>query len=215
MHSSSQPKWVIGITVIAALLGALLIVKSNRWADFAQSLPRVTCDDVVQNGPGGNQFMVLTDVRLCSRGEAFRRDMDADMQMYVPIYSTRLVKEPQPEDLKLLLEVLDDRERDRLLVRPDVGELMAEFWTPAAGLDPWVKDCLGALYPGMRLAKCRVLSVGLHEPSALRIRSAMQEGVVLLIVAVGCQVGWQIWRFGRKRCPVRQQDACAAQEARQ
>ena len=212
MRAYSQPKWVIGVTSIAALLGALLIVKSNRWAEFAQSLPRMACDDLVQNGPGGNQFIVLTDVHLCSRGNAFRRDMDADMQMYVPIYGARLMNEPQPADLKLLLEVLDDRERDRLLARPDVGELMVELWTPAGRLDPWAKNFLAATYPGIQLANCRVLSVGLHEPSALRIGSAMQEGVALLVVAVGCQIAWQIWRFGRKHRPIRQLDMCAAQD---
>ena len=89
---------------------ALLIVKSNRWSDLAKSLPRMTCDDLIQKGPGHNQFIILTDVHLCSRGDALRRDMDADMQMYVPIYSGRLMKEPPPAELKLLLEVLDDRE---------------------------------------------------------------------------------------------------------
>ncbi len=155
----------------------------------------MTCDDLIQKGPGHNQFIILTDVHLCSRGDALRRDMDADMQMYVPIYSARLMKEPPPAELKLLLEVLDDRERERLLARPDAGELIVELWTASGQLGPWVKDRLGAIYPGMQLAKCRVLSVGLHEPSALRIGSAMQEGIVLLIVGFGCQAGWQVWRF--------------------
>jgi hypothetical protein len=119
--------------------------------------------------------------------------------MYVPIYSARLLNEPAPAELKLLLEVLDDRPRDQLLARPNVGELMIELWAPPGRLDPWVKDRLGAIYPGMQLANCRVLSVGLHEPSALRIRSAMQEGIALVIAAIGCQAGWQIWQFGAKR----------------
>jgi len=199
MPALSQPKWLVGVTLVAVLLGALLIAESRQWAELARSLPRMTCDDLVQNGPGGNQFIVLTDVHLCSRGDAFRRDMDAAMQMYVPIYSSRLLNEPPPTELKLLLEVLDDRPRDQLLARPDVGELMIELWTPAANLDPWVKDRLRAIYPGMQLANCRVLSVGLHEPSALRVRSAMQEGIALLIVAIGCQIGWPIWQFARKR----------------
>jgi hypothetical protein len=215
VNASSQPKWLIGVTLVTAVLGVLLIAKSNRWADDARSLPRMTCDDLVQNGPGGSQFIILTDVRLCSRGDAFRRDMDADMEMYVPIYSTRLIKEPQPENLKLLLQVLDDRERDRLLARPEVHELMVELWTSTGKLYPWVKDRLAALYPGIQLANCRVLSVGLHEPSALRIGSAMQEGVALIIVAFGCQVGWLIWKFGRTHYPIRQLDVCAAQDERQ
>jgi hypothetical protein len=195
----SQPKWVLGVTLISIFLGALLIAKSNRWSDLAKSLPRMTCDDLIQKGPGDNQFIILTDVHFCSSGDALRRDMDADMQMYVPIYSARLMKEPPPAELKLLLEVLDDRERDRLLARPDIGELIVELWTASGQLDPWVKDRLGAIYPGMQLAKCRVLSVGLHEPSALRIGSAMHEGIVLLIVGFGCQAGWQVWRFRKTR----------------
>ena len=167
MLNNSQPKWLIGLTAFAFLCGIFLVATSLRKADRAHGLRRMTCEDLIGNGPGTDQFLTLTDVHLCSAGHAVRRDTDAAMEMYIPIFSDRLKQEPQPADIALLLEVLDDRDREQLLECPDVGELNVELWTRAAQLDPWVLDRLGSIYPGIQLAKCRVLSVGLHEPSAL------------------------------------------------
>jgi hypothetical protein len=191
---SAQSKWLIGVSAFTFLSGTFLIVCSFRTAEHAQGLPRMTCDDLIRNGPGANRFITLTDVYLCSAGDAFREDMDRSIEMYVPVFSDHLKQEPKPADIALLLEVLDDRDRERLLERPDVGELNVELWTPAGQLDPWVFDRLGAIYPGIQLAKCRVLSVGLHEPSALHARSELHEGMILVFVAVACQLGRWIWR---------------------
>ena len=165
--NNAQPKWLLCVSGIVFLCGAFLVAASLRTAECAQGLRRMTCGDLVRNGPGASEFVTLTDIHLGSAGDAFRRDMDSSMEMYVPIFSNHLKQEPQPADITLVLEVLDDRDRDRLLERPDVGELNVEFWTPAGQLDPWVFDRLGSIYPGIQLAKCRVLSIGLHEPSAL------------------------------------------------
>jgi hypothetical protein len=201
MHLSVQPKWFVIACALVFLCGVLLVTQSKRTAEHAERLPSMTCDELVQNGPAGNQFIKLTDVRLCARGDAFRRDMDAAIEMYVPIYSARLNQEPQPADLKLLLEVLDDRERDHLLSRPEAGELTVELWTAAAQLDPWVSDRLGNLYPGIQVANARVVSVGLHEPSALRANSQWHQGVWLIVMAIAGQAGWWIWHAAAKRYP--------------
>jgi hypothetical protein len=189
-----QPKWIIGVSIFLFLGGAFLISTSMRKAEDACKLTRITCNDLVRNGPGGNQFITLTDVHLCSAGNAFQRDMDAPIEMYVPIFSNRLPQEPQPAALDLVLQVLDDRDRDQLLDHANVGELNVELWTPVGQLDPWVLDRLASLYPGIKLAKCRVLSVGLHEPSALHSRSEMVEGVVSVVVPIALQLGIWIWQ---------------------
>src|SRR5215471_13999276 len=116
----------------------------------------MTCDELVRNGPGKNQFLKLTDVRLCSGGYAFYRDMDAAMEMFIPIYSSRLAQEPPARELTPLLNIEDDRDRERLLARPDVDELICELWWRVDQLEPWVTDCLAAKYPGIRFRNCRV-----------------------------------------------------------
>ena len=197
----AQPKWLIGLTAFAFVDGAFMLSCSSRHKDNAQTLPRMTCDDLIQNGPGANQFVTLTDAHLCSKGDVSSRDMDSALEMYVPIYSDSLKQEPQPADIALILEVLDDRDRSALLERRDVGELNVELWRQAAQLHPWVFDSLVTLYPGIHVAKCRVVSVGLHEPSLLHARSEMHQGIFSLVAAILFQFGWWIWCSLKKAAP--------------
>ena len=201
MSKNTLSKWLVGASLITFLWGVLLIVGSLDAAHRAGRLARMTCDDLIRNGPGADNFITLTDVRICSAGHAFRRDMDAAMEMYVPIFSSRAQQPPQPADIKLILQVLDDRDRDELLARPDIGELNVELWNPAGQLDPWAADWLGSIYPGIQLAKCTVLSVGLHEPSMLHAQSEMHDGLVLLGISLACQFGWWTWRRLDKQSP--------------
>src|SRR5262245_47045884 len=115
MNRRHQPKWLMGLSALLVLWGALLVGAGYRTERFANDLPRMTCDDLLKMGRAAPQFVILTDVQLCQTGHAFRRDMDAAIEMYVPVYSTKLKKEPRGAELTLLLEVLDDRERRRLL----------------------------------------------------------------------------------------------------
>src|SRR5262249_11130901 len=110
-----QPKWLLAFSAVLVLWGAALLLFSFRNEHLANDLPRMTCDDLLQmGGRAAPQFVTLTDVRLCQAGHAFHRDMDGDMVTYVPVYSSKLPKEPPGPDLKLLLEILDDRELTRL-----------------------------------------------------------------------------------------------------
>jgi hypothetical protein len=195
-----QPKWLLVISAGLFLCGAILVAGSQRIEQRAKALPRMSCDDLIRKGRAAPRFVTLTDVQLCQNGHAFRRDMDAAMEMYVPVYSAKLRKEPRAADLVLLLEVLDDRELNRLLEQPAVGELTVELWTEAGALAPWIGNRLSTIYPGIQLANCRVLSVGLHEPSAFRGRHEWRDGMGTLLLAAACQLGWWIWRhFSRRR----------------
>ena len=198
MSHAEQPKWFAAISVGLILCGALLIVGSWRTERQAVALPRMTSEELLKRGRAAPRFVTLTDVRLCGNGYAFHRDIDAATEMYVPAFSTESKNEPPAADLRLLLEVLDERESDRLLACPTVGELTVELWTDATTLDPWIGQSLATCYPGIRLANCRVLSVGLHEPSLARACSEFRDGVVLLSFAVACQFGWWGWRHVRQ-----------------
>jgi hypothetical protein len=174
--------WLVVASLCLFAYGAWCVVLSRRVEEQAGGLPRMTCDQLIQNGPRGNAFITLTDVRLCSAGYVFRRDMDAATRMYLPIHSARLRQEPRPRELTLLLEILDDRDSERLLAQPDVGELTCELWTRADQLDPWVREGLAAKYPGIQLKKCRVLSVGLHEPTIPKAQRIWWDAIVSLVL---------------------------------
>jgi hypothetical protein len=119
--------------------------------------------------------------------------MDGDMVMYMPIYSTQLGKEPRPRELRLLLEIFDDRERTRLLAQPDVGELTCELWTRADHVDPWVYETLAAKYPGIQIKKCRVLSVGLHEATPAKAREIWWYAMISFVIGSGI-LAWLVWK---------------------
>ena len=194
----TRQAWLAIAFIALFLHGGFCVVQSYWIQAEAENLPRMTCDELIRNGPQGNQFITLTDVRLCSRGYAFYRDMDAAMSMYLPIYSERLGQEPQPRQLALLLEILDDRDRENLLGRPDVGELTCELWTPVDRLDPWVREVLATKYPGIQLAKCRVLSVGLHEPTVLKAYRSTWFGLESFFLGT-IMLAWLIWPRLRSR----------------
>jgi hypothetical protein len=193
-----QPKWLVVISAGLFLCGAFLAASSLQTAQRANALPRMSCGDLIRMGRAAPQFVTLTDVHLCKNGHASRRDMDAAIEFYVPVFSSSLKKAPPAADLGLLLEVLDDRELNRLLEQPAVGELTVELWTDARSLDPWVGNRLATIYPGIQLANCRVLSVGLHEPSEFRARHEWRDGMAMLLLATACQIGAWMWRSFRK-----------------
>jgi hypothetical protein len=198
MTRQRQPKWLVVVVAGLFCCGIFMAASSRRTEQLAHSLPRMTCADLIRLGRAAPKFVTLTDVHICENGYAFRRDMDAAMEMYVPAYSTKLAKAPRAADLVLLLEVLDDREQERLLERPEFGELTVELWTAAAGLDPWIPDTLATMYPGIQVANCRVVSVGLHEPSEFRARYEWTDGLELMLLAAVCQLGWWIWQWMSK-----------------
>jgi hypothetical protein len=114
--------------------------------------------------------------------------MDGAIEMYIPIYPGRLVQEPAPAELRLLLEVLDDRDWDALRASPGPLEFACEFWTRAEQLHPWVLQTLEAKYPGIQVRRCRVASVGLHEPTAVKAERSWWFAIESFLLA-GCLFG--------------------------
>jgi hypothetical protein len=186
-------KWWYAVVSILLLIHGWYCVDHSRTVEqHALQLPEMTCDQLVQNGPGRNNYLKLTDVRLCTRGEAFSRDMDAALQTFIPIYSARLGQEPRPGELRLLLEILDDRDRDALLACPGPVEFACEIWTRADQLDEWVYRALESKYPGIQVRKCRVVTVGLHEPTAVKAHRSWWYGILSFLIG-GSLLGWLVF----------------------
>jgi hypothetical protein len=214
MQSLSQPKWLLGASIFLCVAGAFLVYCSGSTERRANALPRMTCDDLIRRGRAAPQFVTLTDVHLGQRGHAFQYDMDAALKMYVPMYSARLQNPPRNIDLALVLEVLDDRDRQRLLRQPKVGELTVQLWRSDGEIDLWAQNKLLRMYPGIRLPNCRILSVGLHEPSIVRAQRERYEGGMMIATGAAFQLGWSIWqRLCDHLAPARQKPAESVQAA--
>lgn len=190
----SRLAWFIGSGVLL-LTGALTLTNSVIIREQAKRVPTMTYDQLVQQGPGADTYVTLSDVRLCSRGYVFRRDSlsPADMELYIPVYPARLEPEPEPRDLVFVLEVRDDEARERLLGQQGAAALTCQVHRGPGRLEPWVQEGLAAKYPGLRLADVSVLTVGLHEPTARRARSAAIYGVMELLTG-GAILAWLRWR---------------------
>lgn len=181
--------WLRVLLILLIAHGGFCILNSGSLRRQADAVPKMSCADLLKNGPRGNRYLTLTDVRLAGAGDVFHRDMDAAMEMYVPCYSTRLAREPQPQQLRLLLQVLDDRERERLLDRVEIGQLTCELWTRPGDLEEWVRDGLSAKYPGMPVERCVVLSVGLHEPTQAKADRSWWYGIWSFVGAASVLAG--------------------------
>jgi hypothetical protein len=193
-------------------MGALLLLYGGCtvWGggvieDRAARVPRMTCDELVRNGPGGNTYVTLTDVKVCTGGSLFYGDglSPGHVEETVPVYSAGRGREPEPRDLALIVQVFDDEERQHIFRQPEVGELTCEVRRAPGWMDPEDLRALEAKYPGLRVDRCWVLGVGLFEPTAARAREMKWQGTfaawtgVALLAAVGLWVGYE-----RRRAPL-------------
>jgi hypothetical protein len=190
----SRRAWFAGSGLLL-LAGGLSITNSVIIGERAKRVPVMTCDRLVTQGPGPEGYVTLSDVRLCSRGYVFRRDSisPGDMELYIPVYASRWESEPEPRDLFFVLEIRDDDDRERILEQQRAVEFTCQVHRGSGRLEPWVQESLAAKYPGMRLADVSVLTVGLHEPTARRARSAATYGILELLAggAILARLNWR------------------------
>src|SRR5262245_60984082 len=94
-------------------------------------VPRMTCDELVRNGPAGHRYVALTDARLSNRRSVSELDGETGgLELYHTVFSAALGREPDPRDLKLVLCVLVEGERRR--IRDDRNQRAGEG-RPALG----------------------------------------------------------------------------------
>ena len=163
----------------------------------AASVPRMTLEEWQQHGPVGDDYVTLTDVRLGARGYALWRDGESpgNIQLYVPVYPGNLSKEPEPDSLRFVLEILDTDERKRLS-QPEVVEFTCQIRRGAGQvLEDWAQKTLEKAYPGIRLADAWVLTVGLREPTMSKARSLLAHGVIAIFAGIALLLVWM--RSGR------------------
>jgi len=119
--------------------------------------------------------------------------MDGHIEMYVPIYPARLGQEPQPrEPLALLLAIFDDDDRERLLEQAAIGEVPCGVSLRAGRIHPGFVKILEEKYPGIQVRNCRLVTVGLHEPTVFKARRSWWYGIVSLLLGAAL-LGWWVW----------------------
>jgi hypothetical protein len=203
-NSATGRKWLFVIAIGLGLYGGYCLVQSPRVRAGADAVPRMTCDRLIQKGPGTHRHIVLIDANLSGGKSVGERDSDTGaLEMYHPLYPAHLAQEPRPAALGLVLCILaetdrrrirDDRNERQRLGQLGLSELTIEVCKRADAIPLWARNGLPAQYPGIQLANCWVATVGNDEPTAERAARLQWHGIgATSAAAAALVVGW-LWR---------------------
>ena len=189
----NRRSWLLVASLGMLAYGVLCLVRFPIERRRAMAVPRMTCGQLLQKGIVKEEYVTLTDVRLCRGGFAFWRDAmsPGDVAVFIPVYPAALQSEPAPPDLKLLLEVQDADDWQRIR---DAGvvELTCLVHAGSGRVADWALKHLESKYPGIQLANLLVFTVGLHEPTMAKAGSLLRHGIVATS-AGALAVIWLLW----------------------
>ena len=186
--------WMMIASCGLLVYGLACLLRYPVQQQRAAAVPRMTCEQLLKNGPGPDGYATLTDVRLCGKGYAFWRDgmSPGDVDVFVPVYAAALPREPEPHELALILEVQDASDWQRLR-SAEVVEFTCQVHSSANRVPDWAQSGLAEKYRGIRLADLKVLTVGLHEPTLAKARTLLWHGTCASTVGAAL-LGWLLWR---------------------
>jgi hypothetical protein len=200
-----------GVLVVAsgiALYSAYCLAAAPRVRDQAAQVPTMTCDQLIRNGPGGQRYVALAEA--CLLGENSVSEWDAEtgsLELYHPLYSTTLPREPQPRDLALVLcikdemvrrRVRDDRNQRKRRGQQGLSAFTCEVGRGAERVPAWAREGLQANFPGIQPGGCWVVTVSGYEPTADRAEQFLRHGIGAGLAATALFLGWGIWRWRRQ-----------------
>ena len=190
----SRRAWFLVASLGLLAYGALCFVRFPIERRRAMTVPRMTCGQLFQKGPIAEEYVTLTDVRLCRGGFAFWRDAmsPGDVDVFIPVYPAALQAEPPPSDLRLLLEVQDADDWQRIR-NAGVVELTCQVHTGSGRVADWAQKYLETKYPAIQFANLLVLTVGLHEPTMAKAGSLLRHSIVATSAGAALLV-WLLWR---------------------
>jgi hypothetical protein len=201
---SSLRKAILVVAVGALLYGGYCLWQSPKVRIEAASVPRMTCAELVKNGPGQHRHVVLTDAWFNLGGRSVsERDSDTGaLEMYHPLYPAKLKEQPAPADLTLILCIMDEMKRRRIrdlhnqqqqLGRTGLGNLTGAV-TSSASLPDWARAGLAKEYAGIPLNQCWIITIGKYEPTELRADNLMSHGIIATSAGCAAILGWWVWR---------------------
>ncbi|HJZ89601.1 MAG TPA: hypothetical protein VKE40_01935 [Gemmataceae bacterium] len=201
----SNHLWLPIIAAGLAGYGGYCLLDAPAVRKVADGLPRMTCDELIRNGPGGHRYLVLTDTALSVGKSVSERDSDTGaLELYHPAYPAAVAREPAAFEFRLILgiqdendrrRVRDDRHHRREAGQADLSPLTVEVTDTADRLPAWARDGLTLEYPGIPLGQCRVVTIGRDEPTVARAEELQWRGLGLLSIGGAAIFGWAIWRM--------------------
>jgi hypothetical protein len=187
--------WLTLACAACFLAGGCILTNSWLTRQRSANVPVMSCTDLIRNGPGPHPHVTVTGLRLSSGGYLLERDGETGAldELVQPIYPASLGREPDPADLVLLLQIMNDREKTKLLAQPDLEPFTCAVGSASQRIEPSMRQALEKQYPGLSVVRCQVLTVGLHEPTPERADQMIWQGIALLGLA-GLLLAWRTWR---------------------
>jgi hypothetical protein len=173
------------VCLLLVLIGGCSFVRSHQVRAAALALPRLPLATFAREGAGDQRFVVLTDLRVDYEGAVFHRDMDAAIAMYARVYAALRTDGTIPP---VVLEILDDRDRERLRDDPEPEGLACQVDRAIDRVDPAFLAALEKKHPGTSFAAARLATVGLHEPTERKADELWWYGVGALVFAAGIPI---------------------------
>jgi hypothetical protein len=173
------------VCLLLVCIGGCSFVRSHQAREHALALPRIPVETFAKQGAGQHRFVVLTDLRVDYEGAVFHRDMDAAIEMYAPLHPLREGSDPTGP---VILEILDDRDRERLRDNPEPAALTCQVDRATDRIDPGFLAALEKKHPGTGFAAARLATVGLHEPTERKADELWWYGVGALVLAAGIPI---------------------------
>jgi hypothetical protein len=161
---------------------------SDRLQEQAANLPRLTCDQIMQKGPGtgADDLVIVTDVRPCSREPVYWRtgggDIHVDEYFYLPVYPTGAANEPENRDVTFLYFATSREAGLSLLGQPAGTEITCTVHEAFREMDTETQELLVSRYPGLRVRTCWLLTTHRTGPMTEWAEEAYRNGIGFLVV---------------------------------
>src|SRR5215831_4902940 len=175
-------------SVFCLAFGGCNLYASKALQEKAAKLPRLTCDQILRKGPGTDEYVIVTDVRPCSRVCVYWStgggDISVDEYFYLPVYPAGAAKEPENRDVTFLFFATDRHVGLSLIGQPAGTEVECMVGKASRELDAPTQELLKARYPGLRVRDCWLLTTHFREPMSERAKDAYWSGIGFLVVGV-------------------------------
>ena len=174
--------------VLCLGFGGCNLVVSQRWQEREPNIPRLTCDQILRQGPGTADLVIVTDVRPCTREPVYWStgggDIHIDEYFYLPVYPVGAAKEPENHEVAFLFFTTERDIGLKLIGHPAGTELLCTVGLGISELDSDTQELLASRYPGLRVRDCWLLTT--HDDRSMSERAAQgyRAGIGFLVAGV-------------------------------
>lgn len=204
---------IIIVGIIFAVISAKHAILASKSSDTPQT---ITCQQLIDNGPGDNCYIQLKDFVICSNyfvyeTTSYGNENGPYKVIYMPMVPAgspwhlkvidlyqkygEKAKFPPPTNIKMILKMSDVKDKIFLEDILNVTELKGMVVNAIASIGSEEEKLLQQGYPGIDVDECLIFEPN-RQPPSLAHEASMLTGSVLVL---GVGVLWLVWPKLAKR----------------